>query len=57
MSRAFGSAAAARARWRKHRHRSGCHRDGGTPWRECKSRLKRPPGCCRPRTFFTKHGG
>ena len=30
---------------------------GGQPWRECKYRPKRPPGCCRPRTFFTKHEG
>jgi hypothetical protein len=30
---------------------------GGTPWCECKSRLKRLRGCCRPRTFFTKHAG
>ena len=28
-------------------------RDGGTPWRICKSPLKRPAGCCRPGTFWS----
>jgi hypothetical protein len=43
--------------WHKRRYRSGDDRDWGTPWRTCTSRLKHPPGCSRPGTFFTKHDG